>query len=331
MGIYWMHRIMNMDVIIPGLLWLDKDAADYIYKDLNLNNLNKLLQYSTIEYLNYSYSDLYYYQENFNNDLTYAQNLAKLINVNKLFTGFLIAQPTHMKYINNSFKILDAIHLQLSQSESQSIIKELNEYFNNTIKFFYVDEVTWLLGHNIKVDNKFYPLIQIIEEDVRNYLVDCDSNLLLNKMITDMQIYLFNASINLLRKQHNKLSINNIWIWDKSINNQFKSFNNDQKKISIDNLKDFTVEVSGHNIFIDELYSEVKARNLDKYINKLEYLDATLFNKLASLLQEKKSQEINIFIPQVNNTIKLRIKKNIFKLFKKNLKLINIVKEVYGK
>ncbi len=210
--------------------------------------------------------------------------------------------------------------MQLNDNEIDTTLSLINKHFANDLQIYkYTDEL-WLLGCNIDCEEiKSHPIIDIIGENIDDYLPQCKNYLKLHSIINEIQMLLFNHHINQQRKQDGLLEINSIWLWD-----------NDFSK------KDFAIITPTLDInhylginhtsyfYIDNLLYSTQYRDSFAWINNLNQLDLTLFNQLLEALKVHK--QINLVIPQTDKSYLITVKRsNITNLFHKNnyIKLID--------
>lgn len=247
---------MSLTIALPGLIWPDAGDIDYLYKNLKNLSLNKFIKNSSTTYHDYNYSDFLYninfnkhchtvchhklYPEqkadnrilitenninchpephsgSTNSNTTLAQKTAKELHVNHEFKHFLFAEPTHLRIDRDRLLISEAELLQLNQTECNEIISAINKHFTPDFKLYYFDEHLWLLGLNIDPsDEKFYPIIDIIGENINDYLPSHNNSLLYNKFLNEVQMLLFGLSVNKIRGAEGSLAVSSLWLWDKS-------------------------------------------------------------------------------------------------------------------
>lgn len=370
-------KIDKLTIAIPGLFWQDVGDIDYLYPKIKLDNLAKILKHAKMSIIPGSYGELIYSLDDIQGD--YAQGLVmqeiakqQIVtqelatqevaktekcsitnNYSAKYSGFLIAEPTHLRLNRDCLQISESELLQLNETECQSIIDSVNAHFNGEIKLHYLTENMWLFCHNLDIglldNNQFYPILDIIGEDINDYMPRDSNGILLNKIINEIQMLLYNLSINQQRISNGSLSVNSLWLWNKNINQTLLTSyskiyaNNLTKLIShakITSARIYSGKISlipdsintafenNSLIIIDNLYYPCCYRDGFSWMDKLQQLDQTLWLALNTQLGQIK--ELNILIPQKQNTIKLTIKSSYKYKFWQNQQLINLVKESHA-
>lgn len=327
---------MSLTIIIPGLIWPDRGDIDYLYKDLNIPYLENFIKSAEVKYLNYGYSDLIYSINQQNNNLPLSHKYARNLKVEHEFSNFLIAEPTHLRIDRDRLLISEPELLQLDNPEVKEIIELINKHFAPLFKLYYVNEELWLLGTNIETHTeKFYPLIDIIGENIDDYLPKGINSLKLNSFINELQMLLFNTHVNQNRSLEKSLTVNSLWLWDKEIadlsihydkvfaNKNIIPLYHDKIEPLANNIIDKIQANNNNLIILDNLYYPAKYRDSYSWQNKLEEIDDSIFK----ILQENNYKNFTLAIPGIDKTLQINITKSLFSLFKKKNNLHNLVKE----
>jgi hypothetical protein len=168
-----------LNIVIPGLLWLDEAELDQC--GVVLVNLKNLIRHAKITYdrdaitLNhdaikhkvdkdfksgknpylhyYSYSDFVYTMMYPACVGSLANYLAASLGVSSKHQSFLIAEPTHLRPNRDQLLISEPELLQLNADESQNIIDEINQHFTDVLHVYYITESFWLIGLNLDINS----------------------------------------------------------------------------------------------------------------------------------------------------------------------------------
>ena len=247
-----------LNIVIPGLFWLKEKELDY--NGVDITNWKKLIRRASIKcntnrtYINtknhkctnsdfVSYSDYIY-------NIIYpqcvgslAEYLAKSIGVINDYPSFLIAEPTNLRTNRDHLLISEPELLQLNEEEARILINEINLHFMGILRIYYVDELLWLIGLNLDINdnntnkindtsnandhsgnnytntyhqgNSWYPIIDIIGSNIDDYLPSSASAIKFIKLFNEIQMLLFNSPVNQMRQSEGLLVVNSIWCWDK--------------------------------------------------------------------------------------------------------------------
>ncbi len=324
---------MKLSIAIPGLLWNDDGDINYISKQITTPHLDKLIKCSSISHLPYSFSDMVYSSYAPPTD-SLAAHLAKQLGYSGLYPHFLLCEPTFLRADRDRLLICESELLQLNDDEVSTIIESLNGHFTDTIQFFPVTPNLWLVGLKLDTqDKKFYPILDIIGENIDDYLPDTG----LAKILNEIQMLLFNLELNKLRKSEGLIQINSLWLWDKEIkSNWFNSYSNIfTNSESINGAKIQSLPkvlensfVDNSLIIIDNLYYPCCYRDSHSYLHNLSVIDSQV---MAVLLQHiNKFDSLEILVPGTNNTLLTTLNKNAKYKFWKSLTLRQLMKEQHA-
>lgn len=333
---------MNLSIVLPGLIWLDKGDINYLYPKLKTPNLNSLIKHSYLSNLNHSYSDIilstYYANDpNVKNNDKIAEQIAKINNLSH-FKYYLIAEPTHLRVDRDRLLISEPGLLQLKREEMFIIRNTINSHFKDELKLYNITDELWLLGTNIDISKiNFYPTLDIIGENIDGYLAQGENSIQLNKMLNEIQMLLFKLDFNKKRKSEGLLSVNSLWLWNKDIKKELlkefgKNTNISSIKMPDKDKKDFLysgLEDGSFNnklLIINHLHASCCYRDHRAWINNVEDFDNNLGSILNSFFKKNKIKKLNIFLPLTDKTLKLQLNSIDKFKFWKNINLLKIVK-----
>ena len=330
---------MKLSIALPGLIWQDI-GDERIYNEITAPKLDNLIKHASTRSLEYNFSDLIYatYASEYT-DKSLANTFAKQLGVARDYPYFLIAEPTHLRIDRDRLLICETELLKLSFKETQIIIDNINSHFSPEIKVYAINTELWLIGLNLDVsDNQFHPILDIIGENIDNYLPRGVNGVELNKIFNEIQMLLFNLPENLARKEEGLLTVNSLWLWDKKIDsNIIDSYSKIFTNINLVNLNSAKIKplspnlenslVNNSLLIVDDLYYPCCYRDFDTWDAKLQLISKCLLEKL----DVRKFSQIDILIPKTSSTLNLRIRpRNKYKIWNKKLNLIDLFRKYHA-
>lgn len=115
-------------------------------------------------------------------------------------------------------------HLDLTESESRQLIATLNKLLvKDDLELLYGSPFEWYIKLNSKPEICTAPLLQVVAKDIRAYLPSGAKKNNWNKLLTELQMLLFDHAINATRQQQGKPIINSVWPWGEgALNSPFQ-------------------------------------------------------------------------------------------------------------
>jgi hypothetical protein len=326
---------VKLTIALPGLFWHDAGTVKHLASQIKTPNLDKLIKRSSITQIPYSFSDLIYssYIECDSGSQSLALQIAKRLKLSNTHPYFLLAEPTFLRADRDRLLICESELLQLDDDEITNIIAIINSHFKDRCKLYKVDTNLWLLGlHQDITDNLFYPILDIIGENIDEYLPKTATSIELAKLLNEIQMLLFNLELNQIRKKEGLQQINSLWLWDKQIkSNHFDNYRdiftnmqgiNNAKIKSLPNSLDEAF-IDNSLIIIDSLYYPCCYRDSYSYLHNLFNLD----EKIAPALLAKQIEHLEILVPKSNSTLVITVNKNDKYKFWKNISFLQLLKE----
>lgn len=301
--------MQELNIILAGLIWQEVADYEYLYKELSVPKLSKLLSKANItRHAGLSYSDFAYSNTKVQTGTTLATYYANQLNLSG-FKSYLLAEPTNLRADRDRLLIAEAELLQLSETEAHEIISSINQHFEGEAKVFYLREDLWLLGTNLDLhDLNSYPIIDIIGENVDDYLPEGVSRIYLHKIMNEIQMLLFEHPVNNLRHEDNLLSVNSLWLWDKRIQPlPCKLGQVTQIKTNAENINQLIATADCNTLIIDDAYYPVKYRDSFAWVQRVHEIEAYLPEFIMSTLRTGKFKTVNIWLPQLLDTWQLSI------------------------
>lgn len=267
----------DLNILLPGIIWNEIGDYKYLYRELDVPCLSKLLSRAKRAKHQLSYSDFVY--------SGFTEESLAMHYVDKLgatgYQSYLIAEPTHLRADRDRLLIAESELLQLNENEAYSTIQLINQHFAGDIYIWYIREDLWLLGCNIDVgDLVSYPIIDIVGENADEYLPTGKSRLKLHALMNEIQMLLHECELNKLRTQEGLIPLNSLWLWDKP---------NIQLPCLIDR-------------GVDSAYYPLQYRDSYAWLGKIREIEQNLISPLLLDLASGKYREINIWIPHMNVT-----------------------------
>lgn len=308
-----------LNVILPGLVWQESADYEYLYKELRIPRLAKILAQASQKKHNLSYSDFIY---RIDNNITLAQQYANELT----FTGFksyLIAEPTHLRADRDRLLIAESEILQISEEEANEIILDINKHFEGEIELRYYQDNIWILGCNLELDDLVsYPILDIIGENADDFLPQGKSRLKLHQIMNEIQMLLFDHKINHVRNEEGLVAINSLWFWDKYQSNDVPNLgklisNNSSVGECITNLQ--TQIYVCDSLLIDKAYYPQRYRDSFSWVQALNELESKVLPLLINGLKLKEWSTISLWIPLINQTYQFEITRFSLYKFWKNM------------
>lgn len=326
---------MKLTIAIPGLLWHDIGDIKYLAPQLNSKNLDGLIKRSSIGKIPHSFSDLIYsgYLNSGLNSSTLASQIAKQLGVAGSYPHFLLAEPTFLRADRDRLLICESELLQLDDDEVSTIINSVNDHFNTEVKLYKINTNLWLIGlHQDIISNMGYPILDIIGENIDDYLPKAANSIELAKLLNEIQMLLFNLELNHTRKKDGLLQVNSLWLWDKQIKSNLieiytniftniQGINNAKIKNLPNSIDDTFIDNS--LVIIDNLYYPCCYRDSHSYLHNLSILD----EHVAAVLLSSQIEHLEILVPGINNTLVITLHKNDKYKFWRNTSFLQLLKE----
>lgn len=299
----------ELNIVLAGLTWQEVADYEYLYKELSVPKLSKLLSKANVtQHTGLSYSDFVYSNTKVQTGTTLATHYATQLNLSG-FKSYLLAEPTNLRADRDRLLIAEAELLQLSETEAHGIIASVNQHFAGEVKLFYLREDLWLLGTNLDLhDLNSYPIVDIIGENVDDYLPAGVSRIYLHKIMNEIQMLLFEHEVNNLRHEDNLLAVNSLWLWDKKIQPLPCKFGQvSQINANAENIKKLISTADCNTLIIDDAYYPAKYRDSFAWVQRVHEIEEYLPEFIMDTLRAGKFKTVNIWLPQLLNTWQLSI------------------------
>lgn len=300
----------SLQVVLPGLLWPNLADAEYLAPQLTTPYFNKLFAVAKKSCLAFRYSD-YYYAAQLNatqylSDDSLARFYARQNNLQG-YSGYLLIEPTHLRIDRDRLLICESELLQLNEDEARLLIEEINLHFGGEINLSYIREDLWLIGLNYEVNDLVsLPILDIIGENIYDHLPQGKNQLHIHKLLNEIQMLLFNLALNQQREQDGLLSVNSIWLWDKSLARLPKIgrnvlSNNAQLGNTIEHLEEQLKNCD--TLLIDRAYAASRYRDSFAWKDILAQLDREVGFLLLQKLKSREFTHLELILPGLRNSL----------------------------
>lgn len=329
----------ELNVVLPGLIWPNRADFAHLLPSLNLPNLAKLLGRAGVDRINYAYSD-FVYAPDFEQSRLAASWAAKLGVIGD-YAGYLLVEPTHLRADRDRLLIAEAELLQLNKDEALTIIAAVNQHFLTEFKLYYVHDELWLLGTNLGVaDLISFPIVDIVGENIDEYLPTGDTRLKLHQWLNEIQMLLFNLPLNSQRQAAGLLAVNSLWLWDKqqrvlpfALGNVLSSQRLAEWRVAADpaepsgakgvdtvqyqnwqltgvqSISELAEQVAAcDTLIIDQAYYPSCYRDSYAWISILHEFEHNLIPLLGALLSQGKFQGLNLWVPSLSHSYQFQVR-----------------------
>lgn len=126
---------------------------------------------------------------------------------------WMYATPVNMALGRDSFFLTDPASVRLSTDESKTLIASLNAHYAGLGYYFYLINDVWFLGLDQDPKIMTTPVEQVKNKDIADYLPQGDGALVWNKLQNEIQMLLFNQSVNHARELQGLPVINSLWCY----------------------------------------------------------------------------------------------------------------------
>lgn len=313
----------QLNLVLPGIIWPEIGDYEYLIKQLDIPNLSKLCTSATLkqEIHCHSYSDFVYGDYDYSAGLL-AQSYAKKLNVHSEFNSFLMVEPTHLRADRDRLLIAEAELLQLNTDEAKTIITAINQHFSGELKLYLLEDDLWLLGIDLYLtDLVSYPIIDIVGENIDDFLPQGKSRLALHKILNEIQMLLFNLPINQQRQDDGLMQVNSVWFWNKqnpnlNVAGQRMISTSQQIDEQFNEITQTTTSLT--TLVIPTGYFAARYRDSFAWVQQINQFEQEIVQKLIILLSSHKVKQINILIPGISNSWRLSVRSfDLWKFWRK--------------
>lgn len=306
----------ELNLVLPGLIWPNSADYEYLSSRIRMTHFSNFCAKGRLSKLGLKFSDFIYAKYN-KSESSLANHYAIELGVSG-YLGYMLMEPTHLRLDRDRLLISESELLQLSTDDAQQIITLINEHFVGELKVFQISDELWLIGLNFALDGTVsYPLIDIIGENVDEFLPIGPQRLHLHKLMNEIQMLLFNVPLNKQREEDGLLNVNSVWLWDK--HHGKLPFKLGDILVRNSNLDDWNLNLAGINtLIVDKAYFSACYRDSFSWLEIIAELDSSLGSKLSVLLKSGKLTQLNIYLPVLEGCYQLRISRfDLLKFWRK--------------
>lgn len=128
--------------------------------------------------------------------------------------GWLLASLVQLHADLSQVYIFGNEHLQLSPDEISNLILKLNEFLvDDGLKIYSVDGLLWLIHLSSIPSIVSRPLAAVIGKNLQSYLPTGESASYWQKLLTEIQMLLFQSEVNQQRERKGLPVANSLWLW----------------------------------------------------------------------------------------------------------------------
>jgi len=332
----------QLNLVVPGLLGpFANELPAYIKQQLNdpeFKVINKFLcraNVSTTEIA--TYYDTLALLINPENKFSICQLTSELDGIDTSNAFFYRADPVHFKAESDHAILLGPELVWPEMHEVDQLIISFNQHFaDDNISLHATNERRWYLKTNKPLSLSYSALDYALGRDIKHFMPQGEDELWWRKIVNEAQMLFFQHEVNQLRENQGQLSINGLWLWDKSFNSMScntgpseKLYSNDALAISLAKNREIKVclldkveEINSDSVLVlDQLYETVCYGDMDAWLKDLRQFCVEYFPRVVHLLISKKVDVINIY---PCNGQMFRINRfNLFMFWKQNKTLLN--------
>lgn len=227
------------------------------------------------------------------------------------------ADPVHFKAESDHAILLGTDLLELQSHEAEQLIEQFNLHFaEDGICLLIDDHGHWYLQREQALSLDYHALDYALGRDIKHFLPVGDDELWWRRIVNEAQMLFFQHPVNQQREEQGRLTVNGLWLWDRSFKNDGNAVNDrpEYQYIYTDNLvaksmgaitaaEELPVEafmnsgVKGKDnlLVLDQLYPAVSYGDMDAWLEDLQVFCSGVFNSVLQRLHQGEFKEINIF------------------------------------
>lgn len=204
---------MNLTLVVPGLHWLDQQDGPDAIRTLRTPALCRLLGAAQIRAMPGSLSQLLAAPYGLKR-LPLAQAMALQDGLSATKGTWLFADPVHLRIDRDRALLADSGVMQLSQNDADALITTLNQHFaEEDLQFYAPRPDRWYMQLSRPVSARLCCLPDVIGENIDDYLPDGPDGLRVSRLMNEIQMLLFEHSINQSREAQAEPALNSLWLW----------------------------------------------------------------------------------------------------------------------
>lgn len=314
---------MKLTLLVPNLLWPDPQQPE-IYHDLQLPSVTTLLsksQKSThppqdIEAWLCTAFDIRKQSGNWPvAPILLKNNAPGLMKTDQEF--WMRADPVHLRIEQNHIMLADHQAFQISESESASIMTDLNHYLkNDDLEFNLLKPEQWYVRLPKAPEILTHTLSEVTCKNINHYLPTGTASAKWLKIFNEIQMLLHEHPVNLARESRGELPVNSVWFWGggtmpHSIRSHFthiwSQHDLTQSLATASNTSHAALPehpeqwlqtgLTGHHlVLLNDLHGKAKYRDAYHWRERLKYLDTHWFHPILTALENKAVEQLTITV-----------------------------------
>lgn len=196
-------------------------------------------------------------------------------------------------------------HLELQVAEAEALLACINNLLlEDKLQIQRGAPHEWFLSLASHPNINTVPLCNVIAKDIRNFLPDGSDEKWWNRLITELQMLLFQNEINSVRQQHNKPSVNGVWLWGEGTIPSKLTLNDYHHIWSDHSLVKGITQLASKEQFISPP-AQFKLDQLGRDGNYLVVIDIqpsnfmevlAIINEILTALHEKKLKQFSLYL-----------------------------------
>lgn len=277
---------------------------------------------------------------NKNNDTHYAsltllaENAADIELVKNSY--WLRADPVNIQPDRDSALLAAYEEMSLTQDEADKLVTQINAHFiDEPWQLYTFAPHRWYLRLDNKTDLTTFPVMNVMGEDVNQFMFSGKDKDYWFKITNELQMLLHGTNVNFERESRNLLTVNSVWLWGGGASPELhsnKQSGYDQvitnntlfsglarycecalSPLSRDLIKN--IESGNHFIVLDALSALVQRRDLYSFVEKLNEIENDFLHNINELLENGKINRVKLIS---NNGITFTVtKKHLHRWWKR--------------
>lgn len=202
------HKKPHVDLVIPGLMNLPMYELDMDALNQATPSLHRLLRFAERQHV-----EVVDFDDSLINILGLDQAALPYAKAcsNDQNERCLLFKPVHLKAdINNAI----VFPVESEQEDCNLIINDLSEFFKVDCNVKKLSDNLWIMELSTCEPVKTLPhYLSAVGKKVTHYIEQAKTNMDWFKLFNEMQMFMYQHSVNQRRMQNGQLSINSLWCW----------------------------------------------------------------------------------------------------------------------
>jgi hypothetical protein len=130
---------------------------------------------------------------------------------------WLLAAPVHIVLGRDSLFLPSPAPIAVLKSDAEIIISSLNDHFSEIGNQFYLQNDIWFLGLDSDPKITTIAVKKVVNQNLASFQPTGEGALVWASFQNEIQMLLFNHSVNAIRESRGELPINSIWFYGLSV------------------------------------------------------------------------------------------------------------------